>query len=337
MPDAARLTGALLVTFSLGIAGQPFAIAALRRRGVLDVPSARSLHASPVPRGGGAVVVAAALIGLGISGGDWAVLLGMASFAAIGLAEDLHGVSIRGRLLSQLLCGVGTGLVAAASWPTTRGVPDLILVALLLGLLVSFANAFNFMDGINGISAGTATAASGAYALVGLQLRSYPLAASALCVAVASLSFVPWNAGRARVFLGDSGSYGLGAGLACVAGLALATGATVEAAVAPLLLYLADVSLTLLRRIRTGHPWHEPHRTHVYQRLVTGGWPHGRAAALVTIATAANGLLGVGSMVVAWPWRALLVAGTVMVTTLYVRTPSLLVSRKAGRDRPGAP
>jgi UDP-N-acetylmuramyl pentapeptide phosphotransferase/UDP-N-acetylglucosamine-1-phosphate transferase len=112
-------------------------------------------------------------------------------------------------------------------------------------VVVAVVNAVNFMDGINGISAVTGAVAGAAFAWLGAELDDRTLLVLGAAVAGASLAFLPWNAPRARVFLGDVGSYGLGAALAAGVCLALAAGSTPEAAVGPLALYLADTGTVL--------------------------------------------------------------------------------------------
>ena len=93
-------------------------------------------------------------------------------------------------------------------------------------------------------------------------------------------------------FLGDSGSYFLGGWLAVLVVVGLRADLPAEAVVAPLVIYLADTGTTLIRRIRQGERWWEPHRSHAYQRLVIAGWSHRRTTVLVTVAGLACAALG---------------------------------------------
>ena len=115
-------------------------------------------------------------------------------------------------------------------------------------------------------------------------------------VAVGALAFLPWNAGRARVFLGDAGSYALGAALAMLAAYAVVHGIPAEAALGPLALYLADTAWTLQRRIRAGERWLEAHRTHVYQQWCDAGWSHQRVTLAAAAGTFLLSLLGAASL-----------------------------------------
>ncbi len=130
------------------------------------------------------------------------------------------------------------------------------------------------------------------------------------------------------VFLGDVGSYGIGALIAGLAVLSLGGGAPVAWVTAPLLVYLADTGWVILRRARRGAPLTEAHREHVYQRLVGRGWGHLPAA----VATAAAG--GVICLVVAAlaEEHPVTTSGlTALVLVLYLALPAI-----DGRLRPSA-
>jgi len=144
---------------------------------------------------------------------------------------------------------------------------------------------------------------------------------------------------RARVFLGDVGSYALGAALALLAAWAVIRGIPPEAALGPLALYLADTAWTLQRRIRAGENWLEAHRTHTYQRLCDVGWSHQRVTLGTGAATAVLSLLGAVSLT---PHLGLRVAADLTAVGLlaaYLRSPALLArpgkaARRARRPEP---
>jgi len=107
-----------------------------------------------------------------------------------------------------------------------------------------FVNAFNFINGVNGTSGAHALIGGTAYACLG-WLRPDPfLALAGTAVAAGALAFLPWNAVRARLFLGDAGSYGLGPALAVLAAYSVTRHIPVEVALASLGLYLADNAWT---------------------------------------------------------------------------------------------
>lgn len=272
---------------SLGLQG---VLLPFLRRYLMDVPNGRSSHLAPTARGGGIAVVAGTWLGVvaGWIAGlpvPWLVaVVALGFFALLGLLDDAHGLGVMPRLSIQV--GVALWLALWILWSRT----DLVGLSLAGGIVVAaiwlagFTNAYKFMDGINGISALNAVVAGGWYAYVGWNWDVPQLPAFSLAVAGAAAGFLPWNLPRARVFLGDVGSYAIGMSLASLALWALVAGVPLWTAFAPLLVYVLDTGWTLARRILSGRPWWEAHREHVYQRLVDGGWSHAHSSLVSAVA-----------------------------------------------------
>ncbi|TQM91264.1 UDP-N-acetylmuramyl pentapeptide phosphotransferase/UDP-N-acetylglucosamine-1-phosphate transferase [Ornithinimicrobium humiphilum] len=240
----------------------------LERRGRLDVPNHRSSHTTPIPRGGGlaALVGAAAVAGLTRVAPRSARCVGIAALGIVGWIDDATGhVPQAVRLATQATTGALT--FSTGTW-------DRIVGAVTTTGVV---NVVNFMDGINGISSLTAIT-WGLNALT-LEDESEDLGRIGALVAGSGLGFLPHNAPRARIFLGDAGSYALGA--AMTAGiLSCDTWPARYRAAAPLMLYGVDAAQAIVRRAAAGEPLMEPHREHIYQKLVDAGYPHIVVAAL---------------------------------------------------------
>jgi UDP-GlcNAc:undecaprenyl-phosphate/decaprenyl-phosphate GlcNAc-1-phosphate transferase len=307
---------------------EPLTIALLRRLAVIDVPGGRSSHSVPTPRGGGAPIAVGLLAAAGITRAAsrdevLAFLAGVGFFGAVGLLDDLRGLPPLLRLGLQA-CGsavVAAALVAGLNLPF----PVRIVAALALVIwLAGFVNAFNFMDGVNGISGAHALAGGMAYACLGEWRQDTLMIAGGLAIAVGACAFLPWNAVSARVFLGDVGSYALGAALAVLAACAIIHGIPVEAAAGPVALYLADTTWTLQRRIRRGERWLESHRTHVYQRLCDAGLSHQEVTALTAGATAALCLLGTASLLGSTPDRITADLAGLALLVAYLGSPKAL-------------
>ncbi|HYT25500.1 MAG TPA: glycosyltransferase family 4 protein [Actinomycetota bacterium] len=321
------LNGALL-TLALTLAISPLLLRALRRLELLDHPCWRSSHTQATLRGGGlapafaatAMLSAVPVLDRTSRAGLAVVVIG---FGAVGLLEDLRGVPPLPRFALQLLAAalalpyLLTGLGGPAGWQ----------VAFALGVavwLVGYANAFNFMDGINGISAVQAIVAGLAWLAVGHVQRADALAGGGVVIAAAAAGFLPFNFPRARCFLGDVGSYFFGSWIAALVVVGLRSGVAPEAVLAPVILYLADTGTTLLRRVRRGEAWYLPHRDHVYQRLVRLGWSHARTTVTVGVLTAGCALLG-GTGSVAPPGaRAVALGGLAVATATYLALPRIV-------------
>ncbi len=284
MPDVALLAAISVGAALIACLGTRALIPLLRRAAVLDRPNERSSHVVPTPRGAGIAVVTAvlvpwlAVIATGLVGPRMlAICFGAALLAAISWVDDLGGLALSVRLVAQFVA-VALGLLAAMpeGSPLFGGwlPPWLDAVAAAI-VWVWFINLFNFMDGIDGL-AGSEAAATGIglvlYASVGMT-RDPGLAALSAALAAAALGFLVWNWAPARIFLGDVGSVPLGYLIGFLLLDVTAGGGWKIALILPLY-FLADSTITLLRRLSRGERFWLPHRQHFYQRAMQRGLGH---------------------------------------------------------------
>src|ERR1700728_391628 len=150
-----RVVWAVVACGAIVLVAEPPTVALLRRLAVLDVPNGRSSHSVPTPRGGGAPIAAGlVLTALLLMHGTVAMTfaVAVAAFAAIRFADDLAGLPARRRLLLQGLAS----LAIAGVLVDRMHLPPAVLAAGVIVVtvwIIGFVNAFNFMDGVNGISA----------------------------------------------------------------------------------------------------------------------------------------------------------------------------------------
>jgi UDP-N-acetylmuramyl pentapeptide phosphotransferase/UDP-N-acetylglucosamine-1-phosphate transferase len=192
--------------------------------------------------------------------------------AAVGFADDIRPIQVLPRLLLQA-AAVGIVVFAApADLRIVPAVPVLLERTLLLFAGLWFVNLVNFMDGLDLMTVAELVPITGTLIVLGWlgELPALPaLIAAALCGAM--LGFAPFNRPVAKVFLGDVGSLPIGLLLGwCL--LQLAWHHQVAAALLLPLYYLADATLTLLRRMARREPFWAAHRTHFYQRATDNGF-----------------------------------------------------------------
>lgn len=291
------------------------------RLGVEDAPDGgRKIQSAPVPTAGGAAIAVSAILGLFLVGvlpvttenGLPALLLFVLVSVIIGFFDDFIGLNPKLKLLLLAI----VSLLAAAFGPRLGffhlpfgpgdGYPLPVWLSVAgVGLwLFVMANATNFMDGSNGLAMGSATLMLIALSVLlnwlaiadpGTGLEGAMSNVTAL-VAAATLGFLVWNV-AGRLFVGDTGSLGMGA-LLGAAGLVVACRLTVWEPVILMLPFLVDVFMTLIWRARAGRHLFEAHRDHAYQLFLRAGWPHWKVALLWAAMTLVSGaaLLALGPL-----------------------------------------
>ena len=125
------------------------------------------------------------------------------------------------------------------------------------------------------------------------------------------------------------GSYLLGGAVSVTSFAALASGVPILATIGPMIIYFGDVGVTLVKRVRKGHKWDEPHKEHVYQRLNQLGLSHVQASGITALFTLAASALGLVSLFVTPLWWLVLLAAGLALVVLYVRMPRILERRAA--------
>ncbi|MGR8919557.1 MAG: MraY family glycosyltransferase [Gammaproteobacteria bacterium] len=256
---------------------------------VLDVPNERSLHRTPVPRGGGLAVAGVTLVAVVVLGvvGELpprvaaGLLVTAGGAAALGWADDRRDRSAALRLGCQLLLSAAAVFVLGGHAVEALPLPALPAAAVLVLAMVWHINLFNFMDGADGFAGTQALTAALGLAALALLHGAAGLALLAAALGGAVAGFLAWNWAPARMFLGDSGSYFLGLLLAAL--VVLAYGAGVPFAALGILLcpFVTDASLTLAWRILRGEAFWRAHRSHAYQLAILAGVPPARAALLL--------------------------------------------------------
>jgi UDP-N-acetylmuramyl pentapeptide phosphotransferase/UDP-N-acetylglucosamine-1-phosphate transferase len=302
----------------------------LRRRGILDRPEARSSHSIATPRGAGLITGLSLAIGLSVSFDRFRLSLAAVALLAtvLGALEDFHGVGVLPRLVAQVALGAiflacTWGLGAVPAWPGA--------IALIF-FIAGYTNAFNFMDGINGISAAAVAVAGGSFIAIGALHGLPDLISIGVVLIVVAVCFLPFNFPRARVFLGDSGSYSFGAVIACAAVAEWRWGIPTDTVLAPVAIYLADTATVIVRRAARREPLLAAHREHAFQRLVHLGFSHAQSTGVVFLGSLATALLGLAAASSQTPERLTFDGLMLGVVALYLSLPMAVAWRRRRRS-----
>ena len=291
---------AALISYALA----PLARIAAFRVGAVDRPGRRRIHQTPIPRLGGLAVVAATVIvggamywlqpwvrwtlprylGLGIG-------LGLVPIVAVSLWDDIKALRAGPKFIGHVI-GAGIAVWFGVSlagevhlFGTTISI-GLLAVPLSIVWIVGVTNAFNIVDGLDGLSAGLGLISSLSLAAMFLVAGQIGTAAAVLVLAGALVGFLPYNIHPARMFLGDTGATAVGF---CLAAFALRGGSTLSAGFASLLpvfllgLPIAETLISMARRLlkrfeqKNAGGLFEADKNHLHHRLLALGIDHARA------------------------------------------------------------
>jgi UDP-GlcNAc:undecaprenyl-phosphate GlcNAc-1-phosphate transferase len=286
-----------------------------RRAGLVDPVGERKVHLLPVPRiGGVAIVLAVALAMTAVmtlfgqhvlaenGRGLVTVIGGALAVHFVGLIDDVRPMRARWKFLAQIV--IACGVFIAGVRVSTLSLPFVGIVELggIIGMLftvawfVGITNAFNLIDGLDGLAAGAALFALSTMFVVASYNGLVGPATVTIILAGATVGFLCFNFHPASIFLGDSGSLFLGFMLAGIGLLGSQKSPTVIAVAIPIVslgLPVLDTTLAVARRFLRGQPIFTADRAHIHHRLLSLGHSPRRVALLLYSACA---LLGLGGM-----------------------------------------
>lgn len=276
---AAILAAAMAMTMALIVWLRPWLA-----RYAMARPNARSSHRTPTPQGGGIAVIAATLcvtiaamlvlehVPSPFGSSFFPVLAAGIAIAIVGVVDDIRTVTIAPRLAGQTLAVAMVLWSLPSDFAVAPFLPWWLERVLLLVTGVWFVNLVNFMDGLDWMTVAEIVPIAGGLVLIS-AFGALPLHATILALALlgAMLGFAPFNKPVARLFLGDVGSLPIGLLVGYLLVLLAGNGHIAAALLLPLY-YLADATITLLRRLGNGEKIWEAHRGHFYQRATDLGF-----------------------------------------------------------------
>jgi UDP-GlcNAc:undecaprenyl-phosphate GlcNAc-1-phosphate transferase len=287
---------------------------ALRRRWACPKVRQRDVHRNPIPRVGGIAiyatfmvcvvpyVIAERLLGTKLGFGyynTFAVLAPACLMFVLGLVDDLHSVSPRVKFGVQIIAGLLLFYGGVRIWvfPTVSGYHELhgaISAVLTVFWVLLISNAFNLIDGLDGLSAGSALFSTLVVFVVSLLSGNAFVAIVTVSLAGAILGFLRYNFNPATVFLGDSGSLFLGFMLSAVSLNGGEKGTTAIAVAIPIVAFglpVLDTVLSIFRRYLSGQPLFGADREHIHHKLLKRGFTHKQAVVLLYGVSAGMGMI----------------------------------------------
>jgi UDP-GlcNAc:undecaprenyl-phosphate GlcNAc-1-phosphate transferase len=310
--DAAGLAG-FTVAFLTSLVLTPVVIRAACRLDMFDSPDgARRIHRRPVPRLGGIGVFLGAFVAVLLFSPDdlafgqghhlASILLCTSMMFTIGLIDDVRGLPPIAKLLGQVLAALV--FVVTSGFPTTIGIiPGAVLelgwvgAPLFVFWIIAVTNAYNLIDGLNGLATGIAVVAASAAALSAMVLGGSTPGVPILALIGALVGFSRYNFPRARIFLGDSGTMSIGFLLSVllVRSATTSTGnVLVLVPIFALMVPFLDTGLAIIRRWLRGDPLSGADARHIHHRLLAMGLSQKKTVAtlwLLSLVFAGFGLL----------------------------------------------
>ena len=264
--------------------------------GAVDKPdNHRRIHKTPTPRLGGVAIyltflltlACTPLLGTLVSQGVInrlstvaAVLIAGSLIFALGVYDDFFGSSALVKVLVQLAAAAflyfsGFSIQALSSpWGGSWYFPDWLSFPLTALWIVGITNAFNLIDGIDGLAAGASSFALLSLFLCSLAVGRPDVSLLSIVLVGATLGFLRYNFNPATIFLGDSGSLFLGFMAASLSLVGAQKGPTLIAIAIPLVSFglpIAEVGLSLSRRFLSGAPLFQGDRRHIHHMLLQRG------------------------------------------------------------------
>jgi UDP-GlcNAc:undecaprenyl-phosphate GlcNAc-1-phosphate transferase len=306
----------LAVAAALALILTPSVRAVARRWGLVDVPGGHKIHSTATPRVGGIAVTLAVVgamasaagsgqVGAGDVAGWQPALLGGILVFGVGVWDDVRAVSPAVKLIFQVSgAAAAIALGVRISHVTLLGTTyalGMLAIPLTLLWIVGLTNAFNLMDGLDGLATGLAIIAAGTCAVVSISRGDTSGGLLLIALLGALCGFLPYNFNRATMFLGDSGSMVAGYVLAVTSITGIQKGATALAVAVPLLIFalpICEASLSIARRARSRGLRHvfAADQRHMHHRLLWLGLSQRKAVLLLYAVSLVFALVALATM-----------------------------------------
>jgi UDP-GlcNAc:undecaprenyl-phosphate GlcNAc-1-phosphate transferase len=356
----------------------PSIVRMAHRFGAVDQPGPRKIHVAPIPRVGGVAVFSGFAVGLAFAAfatgyatngehqriGYWSVLaVAAGGMLILGLVDDIRSVSFQWKFTYQFLAAMVVWYsgfrieVLGIPFVPSGVVLGWLSLPVTIFWIVGITNAFNLIDGLDGLAAGTALISTTAVAIIAMYGGRVAVSAVSVALVGALAGFLRFNFNPAQIFLGDSGSMFLGFSIAVISIHGSQKNIAAVAVLAPLLIMgypILDTGIAIARRLnsirsdsagrggvrymaRNAYRVFLPDRGHLHHRLLEAGMSHrGAVLALyscaIVLAVSALILVVMNSLI-----GAILLASTLIALTVAFLGLILVRARVARRQRASTP
>ena len=300
------------------------------KAGFLDLPNARKVHFSAIPRVGGIALgigsVFSILMWLPLDRQVTAMLLGISILFVFGAWDDRADIDFRIKFVSQIIAAAivviyGSVQITQIPFFENLAVPQWISIMLAIFVIVGITNAINLSDGLDGLSGGKTLLIFGCMAMLSRQQGNTELLLLNIIFGGAILGFLRFNTHPAQVFMGDSGSQVLGFASAVSALVLTQQPNSIFSPSLPLLLFalpVYDTASVVSQRIYHGQSPFAPDRNHIHHKLLGLGFSHFEAVVVVyvtqtNLVTAAYVLRYESDFVICCVFLAFCMAASVLV------------------------
>lgn len=285
---------ALLISIITTIALMPFLVRVALKYQMIDVPDARKVHASPIPRCGGVALSIGACVPLIIGRYDAAFIVsylaGVGILLVLGIFDDISGIDYRFKFLGQLLAAgivVLFGKIRILSigilLPNPFILPYWASVLLSIVVIVGVTNAINLSDGLDGLAGGLCLMSFCCIAYLSYFSGKTTIVLMAISMSGAIFGFLRYNTYPASLFMGDTGSMFLGFSLVCLS-LAVTQGSTPFSPFLALVIVgfpVMDTIVVMIERIIHGKSPFVADRNHFHHKLLKMGFLHNESVLLI--------------------------------------------------------
>lgn len=296
--DSLQFVPILVVGFATSLGLTPLSRAIALRLGVVDKPNQRKIHKDSKPLMGGLAIVVAFAVALLLFSPEQALnefgamVAGALLLAVVGLVDDRFNLGIRIRLVAQVVAA----LILIAAGIQIR-LFDVALVNIIITIfwVVAMTNALNFLDNMDGVSAGLAGISAGFFMLIAYHEGLTLVSSLAAALMGSAVGFLVYNFNPASTFMGDMGALVLGFILATL-GIKLEfgtqpLGVTWMVPLFVLAIPIFDICLVVFTRIIEGRSPGEAGKDHTAHRLMSLGLSQRWTLLILYAASAGYGVL----------------------------------------------